>query len=144
MIRFFKPEEERRIIQAITAAEGQTSGEIRVHLAEQITHSALADARQVFSRLGMEKTEARNGVLLYIVPKAHRFALVGDEGIDAVVPDGFWDDVRDIMQEHFRHHQFCEGILVAIERIAEKLQAYFPHQGDDDVNELPDDISYDS
>lgn len=142
MERFFKPEQEKEIIAAIQRAENTTSGEIRIHLAEQIHRGLFEDAAAVFARLGMDQTAARNGVLLYIVPKAHRFAILGDVGIDEVVPDGFWDDVRNLMQTHFRKHHFAKGVIAGIERIGEKLQTYFPHQGEGDENELPDDISY--
>lgn len=143
MIRFFTPEEEKAIIQRIAEAERQTSGEVRVHLAEQIERDVLQDARMVFQRLGMAKTAARNGVLIYVVPKAHRFAIVGDEGIDEVVPEGFWDEVRDSMQAHFRRKAFALGVMEGISKVAEKLATFFPHQGEHDENELPDDISYD-
>jgi len=142
MKRFFSPGEEKEILNAIRLAESRTSGEIRVHLANQIEQGLMVDAAEVFDDLGMSKTAARNGVLIYLVPLAHRFAILGDQGINEVVPEGFWDDVRDLMQQHFRQREFAEGIIAAIRRVAEKLAAYFPHQGEADENELPDDISY--
>ena len=143
MRHFFTPEEEKSIIISIALAESQTSGEIRVHLAEQIEKDVLSDAQVVFHRLGMTNTAARNGVLLYVVPKAHRFAIVGDEGINRVVPDGFWNEVKDTMQKQFRKRAFVGGIQKGIALVAEKLATFFPHQGEADQNELPDDISYD-
>lgn len=143
MKRFFDSRQEEQILQAIREAERRTSGEIRVHLANQIEQGLMIDAAEVFDDLGMSQTAARNGVLIYLVPKAHRFAILGDEGINKVVPAGFWDDVRDLMQQHFRRREFTTGIVAAIGRVAEKLATYFPHQGEADENELPDDISYD-
>lgn len=143
MKRFFDAQQEKQILNAIREAESRTSGEIRVHLANQIEQGLMVDAAEVFDDLGMSKTAARNGVLIYLVPQAHRFAILGDEGINKVVPEGFWDDVRDLMQQHFRRREFAAGIVAAINRVAEKLATYFPHQGEADENELPDDISYD-
>lgn len=142
MKRFFDAQEEEHILAAIREAESRTSGEIRVHLANQIERGLMVDAAEVFDDLGMSKTAARNGVLIYLVPQAHRFAILGDKGINEVVPDGFWDDVRDLMQQYFRKREFTEGITRAISLVAEKLVAFFPHQGKADKNELPDDISY--
>ncbi len=141
MLRFFAPEEEEKIIEAIRQAEFQTSGEIRVHLDDQLEGNALQKATTVFRRLKMHKTKDRNGVLIYLAPNQHQFAIIGDKGIDEAVPKNFWDDVRDLMQDHFRRQAFGEGVCRAIDRVGEKLRDRFPYQSDD-VNELPDDISY--
>lgn len=142
MIKFFSQDEERQIIAAIESAERQTSGEIRVHLTRSTRPDIMQDALQLFQRLGMHKTEQRNGVLILLAPKARRFAILGDEGINRVVPPGFWQEERDILLEHFRREAYGQGVCLVIGQIGEKLQAFFPRR-DDDVNELPDDISYD-
>ncbi|MCO6479419.1 MAG: TPM domain-containing protein [Phaeodactylibacter sp.] len=141
MLKFFTPEEEEQIIEAIRSAEQNTSGEIRVHLEADSKGDIMEETRKVFQRLGMHKTEARNGVLILLAPERREFAILGDEGINKAVPENFWQEERDLMQEHFRHGAFAEGICKAIERAGEKLKAYFPYQ-QDDTNELPDDISY--
>jgi len=141
MLKFFKPEEEERIIAAIKAAERDTSGEIRVHLEANCKGAVMEEAQKVFRRLGMHKTEARNGVLIMLAPERKEFAILGDEGINKVVPENFWQEERDLMQEHFRHGAFADGICLAVGQVGEKLKAYFPYQ-QGDTNELPDDISY--
>lgn len=141
MIKFFTPEEEQRIISAIQQAELGTSGEIRLHLEKQFEGAVLDEAARVFKKLKMHETEARNGVLFFISPAQKSFAILGDEGIDAVVPPDFWKDERDLMQAHFREGAFCEGICKAIELVGEKLKIHFPVKPDD-INELPDEISY--
>jgi len=70
----------------------------------------------------------------------HRFAIVGDEGIDRVVPEGFWDEVKSGMQKRFAADRFAEGIVEAVDQIGDKLRAYFPI-AKGDVNELTDEIS---
>jgi uncharacterized membrane protein len=90
----------------------------------------------------MDATAARNGVLVYLSVDDHRFAIVGDEGIDQVVPDGFWDEIKDGMQARFGDGEFAEGIVEAVAKVGEKLQSYFPYQNGD-VNELSDEISTD-
>lgn len=141
MIKFFKPEEEERIINAIREAERNTSGEIRVHLEENCKRNTLAEAYRVFRKLKMHKTEARNGVLIFLAPEKRSLAIVGDKGINEAVPENFWEEEKDLMLQYFRKGEFCEGICQAILQVGEKLKTFFPYQTND-VNELPDDISY--
>lgn len=138
---FFKPADETKIIAAIQAAEQNTSGEIRVHLHEKIDKTLMKDAQKAFKKMGMQKTAARNGVLIFLVPLQKQFAILGDIGIDEVVPDNFWDAVKDKMQEQFRAGNFVDGVCAGIHEVGEQLKVYFPYQSDD-INELPDEISY--
>ncbi|MGQ9780601.1 MAG: TPM domain-containing protein [Bacillota bacterium] len=137
---FFSREEKKRIVEAIAAAEAETSGEIRVHVEGSCGGDPLARARQVFAALGMDRTAARNGVLIYLAVRDRRFAVIGDEGIDRVVPEGFWEETKDVMEGYFREGRFVEGILHGIASVGAHLAAYFPRQPGD-INELPDEPS---
>jgi uncharacterized membrane protein len=97
----------------------------------------------VFKHLKLNETKLRNGVLIYLAIKDHKFAILGDEGINNVVEDGFWNDVKDLMLSHFKEGRFVEGLEQGIMRCGEKLKTYFPYQSDD-INEIPDDISYEN
>ncbi|MEN0002830.1 MAG: TPM domain-containing protein [Bacteroidota bacterium] len=141
MLKFFKIEDENRIIGAIRAAEERTSGEIRVHLEDKCKGNILEEAQRAFLKLKMNETAQRNGVLIFIAPSRKEFAIVGDKGINEVVPENFWEAERDLMQQHFRNEQFAEGIALALHQIGMKLREFFPIQ-EDDENELPDEISY--
>ena len=141
MIHFFNKQQEEYIIDAIQEAEKVTSGEIRVHLERKLKGTVLETATKVFAKLNMHKTELRNGVLIFIAPRQKQFAIIGDKGINEKVPNGFWDDVRDVMQKQFRAERFVEGICDGVQLIGEKLREHFPYQKNDE-NELPDDISY--
>ncbi len=141
MTDFFTKEEEQQIIKAIREAELNTSGEIRVHLESHAQAKPLVKAVEVFERLGMHKTKARNGVLIYIAPDRKEFAILGDKGINDVVPKDFWNTERDILLAHFKRQEYTEGVCIVIQQIGEKLKAFFPYQSDD-KNELPDEISY--
>lgn len=142
MINFFSTKEEQQIVAAIREAEGQTSGEIRVHLEREIIGDVQGVAARIFHELEMDTTADRNGVLIFLVPDIKRFAILGDEGINKVVPPHFWEDVRDLMQSHFRKKDFVKGICEGVKLAGIKLKEHFPHAGDKDVNELPDEISY--
>lgn len=128
-------------MEAIRSAENNTSGEIRVHVEVGAQAPALAVAQRIFRELGMDKTKDRNGILILLAVDRREFAIVGDEGIDKVVSEDFWDSERDMMRQHFRQGDFASGISLAIQQVGAKLKQFFPHQ-EDDVNELPDEISY--
>jgi uncharacterized membrane protein len=134
-------EEEKKIIEAIRSAEGQTSGEIRVHIQKTLTLPVYEEAAKVFLKLGMNKTELRNGVLLFIVPTKKQFAILGDSGINRLVPKDFWVDCKDIIHSHFSKGQYSEGICNTLTKIGEKLAHFFP-VSKDDINELSDEITY--
>jgi len=141
MVKFFNEEEAARIVEAIKEAELNTSGEIRVHLQKRCWGNILKGAGSAFHRLKMDETELRNGVLIYIVPSKHQFAIIGDKGINEKVPDDFWEEVKELMQAYFRKNRFAEGVCEGVRLSGEKLKEHFPWQ-DDDENELPDEISY--
>ena len=127
-------------MEEIRKAEERTSGEIRVHLDRHSGEDVLAKARKIFVQLGMNRTHHRNGVLIYLATDHRKFAIVGDEGIHRAVPENYWEDVKEEMQKQFRQGEFLAGLCLGIQRIGEKLQAYFPAEKDDG-DELPDEIS---
>lgn len=139
---FFTEAEGEAIIAAIQHAEQHSSGEVRIHLEDRVKGaSIMARAAKLFRKLKMHETAQRNGVLIYFAVVDHQFAIIADEGINQVVPAGFWDDIVANMRGKFKEQAFLVGLTEGIRAIGEQLQAYFPRQ-DDDINELPDDISY--
>lgn len=138
--RILSDEDEAKVVDAIRAAEARTSGEIRVHVEARSGGDPLGAARRWFVRLGMERTAARNGVLFYLAVRERAFAVLGDEGIHARVGAEFWDGVRDAMREAFSRGEFARGLVSGIEAAGSRLAEHFPRR-DDDVNELPDEVS---
>ena len=136
-----RKESKEALVRAIQTAEKNTSGEIRVHLEQVCKGDPCLRAAYVFSKLGMFRTKDRNGVLIYLALKSHKFAIIGDSGINEKVGSGFWNEVKDGMAADFRSGDFTGGMSRAVLAVGEKLKAFFPYQKDD-VNELPDDISY--
>lgn len=139
---FLGAEEEERVLGAIQSFEERTSGEIRVHLAHKVRGDVAEEARRTFERLGMTATERRNGVLFFVAVASRRLAIIGDEGIDARVPEGFWEECLELTRRRFAEGRYAEGLVEGIERAGEALAEYFPIQPGD-VNELPDTISRD-
>lgn len=140
---FFTPEQQEVIVRSIREAEHATSGEIRVHIETSCKVNVLDEAAWLFRKVGMHKTADRNGVLFYLALKERSFAIIGDSGINAVVPPGFWDGIRDHMQRRFAEGLFAEGLSEGVKMAGEKLKEQFPRQKND-VNELPDAISFDT
>lgn len=132
------------IESAIERAERECSGEIRVHIQPRAWGGDIRHvAEKTFERLGMTKTELRNGVLLFIASEEHRFAILGDRGIHERVGGDFWTDVAHQLESHFREHRFTDGIVAAIDRCGERLREHFPWTRGD-RNELTNQISLDS
>ena len=138
---FFTKEEQQNIVAAIKEAELNTSGEIRVHIENHCKEEALERAAEVFYNLKMNRTAARNGILFYLAVKDHKFAIIGDEGINREVERDFWNDIKDEMIYNFKENKFAEGLIAGILKCGDKLKKYFPYQNDD-VNELSDEISF--
>ena len=138
---FFSSEQKTQITDAIKQAELNTSGEIRVHIENNCKIEVLDRASEIFSKLQMHKTEQRNGVLFYVAISDHKFAILGDAGINAKVPDDFWNEINDNVITNFKNDNYAEGLSNGIIMAGDQLKKHFPFQAND-VNELSDDISF--
>jgi uncharacterized membrane protein len=138
---FFTEEEKKQITTAIGNAELNTSGEIRLHVERKCPEDVLDRAAYWFEQLAMHKTGQRNGVLFYLAVDDHKFAILGDAGINAKVPDNFWETIKALMVSKFEEGQFADGLSDGILMAGEQLKAHFPYQKDD-INELSDEISF--
>jgi len=138
---FFSNEEKKQITDAIAEAELNTSGEIRLHMEGKCPIDVLDRAAYVFEKLEMNKTDQRNGVLFYLAVHDRKFAILGDGGINRVVPENFWDEIKETMLGYFKQGKFTDGLARGILMAGEQLKANFPHKSND-VNELSDEISF--
>jgi uncharacterized membrane protein len=132
--------EHDRIIEAIREAEARTSGEIRVLIQRgKLNTDPLVAARKKFHRLEMHKTRERNSVLIFVAPRAHKFAIVGDEAIHQKCGDEFWERIVARMRRHFQNEKFSDALVEAIKEVGKVLASDFPKTRED-TNELPDEI----
>ncbi|HEV7351363.1 TPM domain-containing protein [Telluribacter sp.] len=139
---FLGPQDQQQIVAAIKQAENKTSGEVKVHIEKNCPdETALERAKVVFEELGMQNTALKNGVLFYLAYEDHKFAVIGDKGIYELVPHDFWDSTKELLRHHFSRGEFTEGLCNGIREAGKQLKTYFPYQSDD-INELPDDISF--
>lgn len=128
------------IESAIAQAERKTSGEIRLYIEDHSEDEVLDRAAFIFDKLQMDKTELRNGVLIYIAVKDHSFAIIGDAGINNLVSDDFWNSIKDDMASCFKKGEFEKGIANGILAAGKALAKHFPFDRHTDTNELPNDI----
>lgn len=137
---FLSKLEHERIVSAIREAESKTSGEIRVFIQRgKLSVDPLIVAQKKFQRLGMHKTRERNAVLIFLAPRAHKFAVVGDKAIHEKCGEQFWQHVVSGMRTHFQNENFSRAIVESVEEIGKLLSAHFPRTSAD-ANELPDEI----
>jgi uncharacterized membrane protein len=132
--------EHDRVIEAIRESESRTSGEIRVLIQRgKLKSDPLAAAQRKFHRLGMHKTRERNAVLIFVAPRAHKFAVVGDKAIHQKCGDEFWQRIVDRMRRHFQNEKFSDALVEAIKEVGKVLASDFPKTRES-TNELPDDV----
>jgi uncharacterized membrane protein len=134
--------EQEKIVAAIGEAEKLTSGEIRVFVSRKPVEDPLPVAQAHFLKLGMEKTQLRNAILIFVAPRTHKFAVVGDVGVHARCGDSFWHELTEEMAGHFRQSDFTSGLVHGIRKAGQLLAQHFPFARGD-RNELSDNVAHD-
>ncbi len=109
----FSDIEQEKIAKAIADAEQATSGEIRIAIDKRCESD----------------------------PYEKAIAIIGDSGINKVVPADFWETTKVAMTAHFAKGNLADGIIAGVSLAGEKLALFFPYQPGD-INELPNDIVY--
>jgi uncharacterized membrane protein len=137
---FLSKLEHEQIVQAIRDAEAKTSGQIRVFIQRgKLNVDPLIAAQKKFHRLGMHKMPERNAVLIFVSPRAHKFAVVGDKAIHEKCGEPFWQKLVGAMREHFRNERFSHAVVEAIEEAGQALAWHFPRTSTSS-GQLPDDV----
>ncbi len=133
-------DEMSRISATIADVEKETIGEIRVSVHKvrpfkDRKRSLYELAVKNFFELGMEKTQDKTGVLIYLLMSDKKFQIIGDEGINKKVSKEFWDVLAMKAADYFRQHKFVEGICYVVEEVGKVLKKEFPMKAGD-TNEL--------
>ena len=132
--------ERERLAEAVAQAERATSAEIKVAIVRHCWGDIRSKAVRTFGKLGMDRTEARNAVLILVVTAGREFMIYGDVGIHRKVAQEFWDNVRDVMARSFAEGEFGQGVCDAVRLAGGMLAQHFPRQAGD-VNEVPDAVA---
>lgn len=141
-VDFFTVSQKKAIEDAVRQAELNTSGEVRVHIERKCKGDVLDRATEVFALLKMHKTQQRNGVLFYLSIEDHQFAILGDAGINAMVPENFWETIKGMMLEEFQQGNVSIGLIRGIRMTGDMLKKFYPYKRNEDVNELSDELSF--
>ena len=142
LVDFIPNEGQRRIADAITAAERHTTGEICVHVTPRCRGDVVRRATKTFNRLHLYTTKRRNAVLIFVAYEDRKFAILGDTGINEAVPKGFWDGEVAELGKYLKAGRPVDGLCEIIARMGDRLSEYFPGERDDE-NELSNEVSYD-
>jgi len=140
---FLSEDDLASIARAVAQAEARTSAEVRVHLDHACEIDALQRAIKIFERLGMHRTPARHGVLIYISVSDHKLAVIGDAGIHERVGAAYWQELVAAVRDHMRQQRSRDGLIHAIVEVGRTLGRHFPRRPDD-TNELSDEVSLDT
>ena len=98
---------------------------------------AREQALQEFFGLGLQKTEAATGVLLFVSLLEHQVVVLGDEGIDRAMGPEHWAEVAGKALEGVVRGDLAGGLVAAVEEVGQVLEQEFPWT-EGDRNELPD------
>jgi len=126
--QFSKHLQHEKIVAAIRDAEHKTTGEIRVSISPKHVEDPVAASQIEFMRLGMNTSRDRNSVLIFVAPRSHKFAVIGDEAVHAKCGDEFWRKLVDAMSGYFRKSEFTPGIIHGVQKAGELLAEYFPRR----------------
>ncbi len=138
----FNDEEQQRIREAIEAAEKHTSGELRVCVEKTCSEDVLMRAAKYFHQLGMQHTQHRHGVLIYLASVDRKFAIIGDKGINKMVDEDFWDTTKNTMLLHFKQDDLIKGIITGLEIAGDQLKKHFPDHDINKQNQLPNGVAF--
>jgi uncharacterized membrane protein len=137
---FLSKLEHERIVDAIREAETKTAADIRLYIQRgELTRAPLAAAQARFQKLGMHKTDHRASVLIFVAPRAHKFAVVGDEAIHEKCGEVLWQEVVERMRDHFRNERFSDALVDAIKDVGAALATHFPRRSSS-ANQKRDDL----
>ena len=139
---FIPSEGQRRIADAITAAERHTTGEICVHVTPRCRGNVMKRATRTFNRLHLYTTRRRNAVLIFIAYEDRKLAILGDTGIHEAVPEGFWDNEVEELKRFLKAGRPVDGLCEVIAHMGVRLAEFFPGERDDE-NELSNEVSFD-
>ena len=144
LYNYFDDDDFLMISEKIKEMEKITSGEIRVVVKEKVPiykrmRSIQKLAEQEFRNLAMDKTRDKTGILIFILLANSQFFIIADSGINSLVQQETWDNIRNEMQSEFKHGHFLEGITSGIDKVGNILSKHFPIKSDD-TNELSNKV----
>jgi putative membrane protein len=84
-----------------------------------------------FFNHGLYRTRDKTGVLVLISVFERRVWVLADQGIDAKVPQGQWEDIVKMITDGIKQERAAEAICAAVEKMGDLLKAHFPIKAGD-------------
>jgi uncharacterized membrane protein len=137
-------EVQNQVVERIKAAELKTTAEVRVYVEAHCEYMDPLDrAKEIFVNLGMDKTEKRNAVIIYLAIKDKQFALFGDTAIyELAGGPKFWESAAQHLVGLLREGKIGEGLCACIDELSNAMANHFPYDPTITKNELPDEIVF--
>ena len=135
-------DEVQRLEAKITAAEAQTTAQLKVVVAEREWLGIRRKARRLFVRHGLHQTAQRNCVLILLVRQSRQFVIFGDAGVHQKVGQDYWDFLREEMSAEFREGRFYDGLALAVQAVGQTLHDLFPAEAPAAQDELSNAILF--
>ncbi len=128
------PEETRRIVEAVRAAERGHRGEIVVHLVHRCGGDAFDAAARVFATL--KKTRGDTAVVLFVAPGDRKVAVFAGTGVYGREQQDFWKTVTDAVASRAASGDVVGGVIDAVAKLGHVLST--AASGSDEAgDELP-------
>ena len=132
------------IAEIIGEIEKMTCGEIRVSIKKRRGFfEKKLEPREIalkqFTKLRMNETRDKTGILFFLIFDEKKFEIIADEGINSKIPPDFWTEISMNIKVHFTNKEFHKGIIHVISEMGKVLIKEFPVR-DDDKNELPNEV----
>jgi putative membrane protein len=100
---------------------------------------AHAEAVRQFAAHGLQHTERRTGVLIFVSAAERHAEIIADAGIDQKVQTAVWDEAVEALTSAIKDDRPADGFVAAIERCATVLAEHFP-PGAINRDELPNAV----
>jgi uncharacterized membrane protein len=124
---FHKQLDQHRLTGALHDAERATAGKIFVYVSHRHIEHALVAARERFGRLGLHLHDHRASVLIYIAPRSHKFAILGDQAIHEKCGEDYWNQLAEQLSADLKKGDLTAALLNAIASLKATMAEHFPH-----------------
>ncbi len=99
----------------------------KAEINEEVEEAALTS----FYRNGLNNTRDRTGILIFISVFERRAFVLADEGINAKVDTGVWQEIVGTVVQGIRQRRQAQGICRAVRRCGDLIRKAFPIKSDD-------------
>ena len=124
---FHKQLDQPRLTDALLDAERATRAKIFVYVSHRHVEDPMPAAQERFARLGLHMHEHRASVLIYIVPKTHKFTILGDKAIHEKCGEDYWKRLADQLSTDLKKGDLTAALLNAITSLKATMAEHFPH-----------------